>query len=855
MVSDDWASVAPSVACTATSDLTVDSANPSEDSPVTSRNCPLAHHYDVVPEHRPQTQRRVSFFHFLVILGCIALPNVVLTVCLSDIGMGLEVYSITAPARVSLVGSALIAICLLAFCVLYVADWAAWESCLARVAAVAPAACLLTLGACLKCSDYPEAPVVVVLLQVPIAIFALRMAFWKVRHSSFCFVVSASLAVVAVALLALWLIWMNTEAVDGKTHRWNSETKAALAAASINLYRERRVNIAGEMVSLVYSIDCNPETKRRWRFTSKRVWHQLTSQEEDARAEACGKVATAWFLAWMSPFVASLVNLTIAVFLMISGVYPGREDLSRLERALKWFTCSVSAMILMMWLAASIAGASMRLTSTIMAFCVLGILFLCIWIYLEMRPEVIALTKSSGRLQMLVSLPTSDWFWAMAIIGLNGLMPAVLALELLKQKLRKLRGVTHRGDPMLTPWVHRIFVAVQNRSLVSILSKVNILCQAFFVLSIGVAKGTFVFLSWLNETLLELELGVVISVFFIVGFLLLMAPPVPGIPVYVCSGIVISARAKHTDWGYGLGVGIAVAVSFVLKLTAVVGQYLVGYVLGKSVKIQQLVRVDKVATRAVERILEGNGFTLPKVAVLVGGPDWPTSVLCGILKLNLVQCIVGTVPVIFVSSPCVIAGALMVAKSRYIVATSKELPVTAAEGEEHQDAFWDALASTFLGISAICQLASGVLALYFILDVVLANREELAVHRPEHDAVLQLTKRERAYAMAYLKVTEWRRLSRLLRAMLLGATGLAVLCLFVFMVLDTRCFRPFQVSSRIGNPLDEGGLGGDVRNLVLWPGRLVLAVHGVALMLYVTFILRVHNLARKQLNALGPEPC
>jgi hypothetical protein len=40
---------------------------------------------------------------------------------------------------------------------------------------------------------------------------------------------------------------------------------------------------------------------------------------------------------------------------------------------------------------------------------------------------------------------------------------------------------------------------------------------------------------------------------------------------------------------------------------------------------------------------------LGKVCILVAGPDFPTSVLCGILKLNIPQMLLGTTPVIFVS--------------------------------------------------------------------------------------------------------------------------------------------------------------------------------------------------------------
>jgi len=51
-----------------------------------------------------------------------------------------------------------------------------------------------------------------------------------------------------------------------------------------------------------------------------------------------------------------------------------------------------------------------------------------------------------------------------------------------------------------------------------------------------------------------------------------------------------------------------------------------------------------------------------KVSVLCGGPDWPTSVLAGIMRLPVVDMELGTVPIIFFILPCVLTGAFYVRK-------------------------------------------------------------------------------------------------------------------------------------------------------------------------------------------------
>ena len=47
------------------------------------------------------------------------------------------------------------------------------------------------------------------------------------------------------------------------------------------------------------------------------------------------------------------------------------------------------------------------------------------------------------------------------------------------------------------------------------------------------------------------------------------------------------------------------------------------------------------------------------VTILVGGPDWPTSVLCGILGLDLLPILLGTLPVFLLILPTVMGGAFL----------------------------------------------------------------------------------------------------------------------------------------------------------------------------------------------------
>ena len=52
-------------------------------------------------------------------------------------------------------------------------------------------------------------------------------------------------------------------------------------------------------------------------------------------------------------------------------------------------------------------------------------------------------------------------------------------------------------------------------------------------------------LHWLNQTLQPLSLGLVCFIFLLVGLIMFLLPPVPGVPVYLTAGIIVVASAHR----------------------------------------------------------------------------------------------------------------------------------------------------------------------------------------------------------------------------------------------------------------------------------------------------------------------
>lgn len=566
----------------------------------------------------------------------------------------------------------------------------------------------------------------------------------------------------------------------------------------------------------------------------------LTEDEKIDQDNNCAKVKTIWFLVWLTPFCCFGVNLLIACFCLVNGVYLNTTDASKLERTLKQFVLLGFTILFMMWVSTAIAGASMRLTGTLLSFCVAGLVALFLWIYFELGSHAITIGARGSRLmQSLISMATSDVVRACMLMALNVLIPVGIVVNMMNQSARRMRGQT-RSSSKFTDGMNFFLRNVKNWNWANILLWVNWICLGYWLFSIGVAKLTQVFLSWLNEELLKISFVSVCVIFFGIGFTMFMLPPVPGIPVYLAAGVIIASRARSTDVGFGGGIVCASILSFVLKLLACCGQYTIGYCMGQSVKVQQLIGVDKVPTRAIQRILEVRGLSLSKVAVLVGGPDWPTSVLCGILKLNLLQVIWGTCPVIFVSTPVVAAGAFM---------AGPDEPGTGDNPCNRDDVggIWETLTPVMIGIAALGQLASAIIAIYYIQEVIYKEGVELAKPRVEHEPVAKLTKAEEEFRAAYKEILDWNTLTWQSKVPLMAcALGMAA-SIFIMQFFDEACFRPFQVTDKISCPYDKHGLNGEAFSIYRPPGVAAHVLLGVCVIIHFGFLQRSKYAAQAQI--------
>ena len=155
------------------------------------------------------------------------------------------------------------------------------------------------------------------------------------------------------------------------------------------------------------------------------------------------------------------------------------------------------------------------------------------------------------------------------------------------------------------------------------------------IFQVGIGKVVTLFLAWLNAYLADFPLVSVIGIFILIGFFMFLLPPVPGVPVYAAGGVILTKALSRT-YDFWTAMVLCSLICYGIKLGAIVFQQkVIGGVLGTRVDVRQMVGVNSISIRAIKRILEVRGFSVAKILILCGGPDWPTSVLTGILGLPL----------------------------------------------------------------------------------------------------------------------------------------------------------------------------------------------------------------------------
>merc|ERR1719247_597953 len=137
------------------------------------------------------------------------------------------------------------------------------------------------------------------------------------------------------------------------------------------------------------------------------------------------------------------------------------------------------------------------------------------------------------------------------------------------------------------------------------------------------------------------------------------------------------------------GFFVATITCLITKLIAVCGQMLIGRIFGQDLGILRMCGVETPLMRAIEWVLKKPGLFPGKVFILCGGPDWPTSVVCGLLGCSYFQICLGTTPMGIFLLPSAFAGCVL----------------------NMTDGAWRSISSLVLLLSLVSQAALSMLAM------------------------------------------------------------------------------------------------------------------------------------------------
>eukprot|EP00927_Polykrikos_kofoidii_P054111 TRINITY_DN48589_c0_g1_i1.p1 TRINITY_DN48589_c0_g1~~TRINITY_DN48589_c0_g1_i1.p1 ORF type:complete len:994 (-),score=120.71 TRINITY_DN48589_c0_g1_i1:97-3078(-) len=344
------------------------------------------------------------------------------------------------------------------------------------------------------------------------------------------------------------------------------------------------------------------------------------------------------------------------------------QELEKLSRGVKVVGMTFVTVAGFCYIASNFMFISKRVTSLMLG--VVGILFISflLALYITFRRVADVIERWLSHLPMVAAayaFRNSGWAKAMGVCIFLPLVPIVLCVSAANELVRTCRGHVsneEKHNSILTRRAHASLMTAMSWDWNRILDKVFLLGALFCLLYIAPVFFN-VFCSWLHEVFEHFNFWLILGVLFVLGVFLFLLPPVPGATIYMFGGVILPKSCTVSVFNlsaFTTGVVINILFCWLLKLVAcAIQQKLIGGFLGTSVSVRRTVGVHTKTMRCVEKVLQMKGMSIGKVAILCGGPDWPTSVLAGILRIPVLQCTIGTLPIIFFIGPLALAGSFL----------------------------------------------------------------------------------------------------------------------------------------------------------------------------------------------------
>jgi hypothetical protein len=228
--------------------------------------------------------------------------------------------------------------------------------------------------------------------------------------------------------------------------------------------------------------------------------------------------------------------------------------------------------------------------------------------------------------------------------------------------------------------------------------------------------------------------------------------------------------------------------------------------------VRYAVGINSLQMRAIRYCLMQPGLSPAKVAILCGGPDWPTSVLCGILRVPLHEALIGTSPVLVLYLAYTALAGAFTLKTGGECASDATTPAPAADApsppppafppppaafeEPGETNYWQMGSAVALGVAMVSMSCTSFAAVYYMEDTIANKRKECDAF-PVDEEVEAREKKVAARQEAYKKVTKWTHLPALDRTFLGAGVVLMTAGCQIAGNFGSRCFAAFTVTCTV----------------------------------------------------------
>mmetsp|Transcript_1860 Transcript_1860/g.4201 ORF Transcript_1860/g.4201 Transcript_1860/m.4201 type:complete len:845 (+) Transcript_1860:54-2588(+) len=777
-------------------------------------------HGVVVPKAEP-----IKWYHFLALSSYIAIPAMAYVMVFSTMGFGGDLFYYVAD-RYGEYSMVAIATTIGVTFVAYMLDFTDWTS-NAGVAIRKIIWTVIVVGVIaitlLMVNQYPYGPIAVFAFITPMYLVAIKgICYSDLKTKTFISWLSGPLFFVALVNGIIWIVWSFRE----ESNEYNE------------YFRVKYAEEAGcPAPDFIEHSECdslaNPGTLCVTVFNNEFVYEK-SADDGTYCPVSCTEIyddCLNIFILWVGPAMFSMVLVFLSFFATFLRAENGEKDMMNFGKV--WMF-----LLFATWLTASLAGIAAGVSSALMALTLASFIGSAVFIassvsYAEGK------TQAKGFWGKIKEKYGENMMNVLRGLGIVTLVPAFLVflvLSMLNQCVRrcglpcskKMKTDKERSD-FVTKRARRAIETYLTWDRSIVFTYAVYWGAAFMILQVIVAQFTVLFLSWLIESTAPMGLGPVSGIMVGVGLIMFLLPPVPGVPIYLTLGIVVVATGRDTLGIIGC-VGYGCGISILLKLLAcTLQQKLIGEQLSNYVAVRQLVGINSSVIRAMKLILQEPGFSVPKVTILIGGPDWPTSVLCGLMRLQLLPILLGTIPVIFLILPTLLTGTFTYMSSLTLDDGTPEFPYAGV------------LATVFAAVTAIVQFGSMVVAAYYLEQTANAREEELA-QIPIDEEVKEREEKEEELRRCYKEVTRWEIVPFFPKMILRLAVVTMIVSCYLVQLFAKSSFAEYELTYTI-----EKNLDGDWANLLLPLGRVASALFLASCTLLYVYVKWAGYQARKMM--------